>query len=248
MRKGIRCQRKGDGPLHGIRGGIRATHPRSRPWCRLYLATSESVMRKDRNSWARLMKPMRRAAGRQEEELTSRDSSPSMAVQRDDLPRDMGGPEHEGGAGWWAGGRNTGSNAGAGCGCESRGAVDWTRRERGRSQSRRGTRGREWPSRCGVAGVMVTLADGRTGETEARSAGWASWAGLGTKTELTMMLTMDIPTRHAEALWCVRLRLSRCDRRAIGRRHQRVQASAEALPILGSGAHHPCYCSAPVCC
>ncbi len=26
---------------------------------------------------------------------------------------------------------------------------------------------------------MVTLADGRTGETEARSAGWASWAGLG---------------------------------------------------------------------
>jgi len=51
--------------------------------------------------------------------------------------------------------------------------------ERGRSQSRRGARGREWPSRCGVAGVMVTLADGRTGETEARSAGWASWAGLG---------------------------------------------------------------------
>lgn len=63
-----------------------------------------------------------------------------------------------------------------------------------------------------------------------------------------MMLTMDIPTRHAEALCCVRLRLSRCDRRAIGRRHQRVQASAEALPILGSRAYHPCYCSAPVCC
>lgn len=90
MRKGIRCQRKGDGPLHGIRGGIRATHPRSRPWCRLCLATSESVMRKDRNSWAGLTKPMRRAGGRQQEELTSRDSSPSTAVQRDDLPRDMG--------------------------------------------------------------------------------------------------------------------------------------------------------------